>query len=115
MPARSPSTAPATPRISSRPTCSTPSFAISRPSCRQSAIPKPPPRMPGDTAMTRSRTLTALRLGAAVAALAAIPAPLYAQTEEPPAGASEEDAAAAANEALDDAATAVPQEDADIV
>ncbi len=32
--------------------------------------------------MTRSRTLTALRLGAAVAALAAIPAPLYAQTEE---------------------------------
>ncbi|HEX9964648.1 MAG TPA: TonB-dependent receptor [Allosphingosinicella sp.] len=65
--------------------------------------------------MTRSRTLTALRLGAAVAALAAIPAPLYAQTEEPPAGTTEEDAAAAANEAIDDAATAIPQEDADIV
>ncbi|HYG48806.1 MAG TPA: TonB-dependent receptor [Allosphingosinicella sp.] len=65
--------------------------------------------------MTRSRTLTALRLGAAVAALAAVPAPLYAQTDAPPAGATEEDAAAAANEALDDAATAIPQEDADIV
>ncbi|HEX9947344.1 MAG TPA: TonB-dependent receptor plug domain-containing protein, partial [Allosphingosinicella sp.] len=65
--------------------------------------------------MTRSRTLTALRLGAAVAALAALPAPLYAQSEEPPAGTTEEDAAAAANEALDDSATAVPQEDADIV
>jgi iron complex outermembrane receptor protein len=65
--------------------------------------------------MTRSRTLTALRLGAAVAALAAIPAPLYAQAEEAPAGASEEDAAAAANEALDQSATAGPVEDADII
>ncbi|HLL29740.1 MAG TPA: hypothetical protein VK403_01970, partial [Allosphingosinicella sp.] len=65
--------------------------------------------------MTRSRTLTALRLGAAVAALAAIPAPLHAQSDEPPAGPTEEDAAAAANEALDDAATAVPNEDSDIV
>jgi iron complex outermembrane receptor protein len=57
--------------------------------------------------MTRSRTLTALRLGAAVAALAAIPAPLYAQTEE--------EAAAAANEALDESAAAGPVEDGDIV
>jgi len=65
--------------------------------------------------MTRSRTLTALRLGAAVAALAAIPAPLYAQTEEAPAGATEEEAAAAANQALDESATAGPVEDADIV
>jgi iron complex outermembrane receptor protein len=65
--------------------------------------------------MTRSRTLTALRLGAAVAALAAIPAPLWAQTDEPSAGATDEEAAAAANEALDDAGTAVPNEDADIV
>jgi iron complex outermembrane recepter protein len=66
--------------------------------------------------MTRSRTLTALRLGAAVAALAAIPAPLYAQTDAPPVGATEEDAAAAANEALDDAAAAVAVDaDADIV
>jgi iron complex outermembrane receptor protein len=65
--------------------------------------------------MTRSRTLTALRLGAAVAALAAIPAPLYAQSDSPPAGGTEEDAAAAANEALDEAATAIPEEDADIV
>ena len=66
--------------------------------------------------MTRSRTLTALRLGAAVAALAAIPAPLYAQTDAPSADASEEDAAAAANQALDDSAAAVAvDEDADIV
>jgi iron complex outermembrane receptor protein len=65
--------------------------------------------------MTRSRTLTALRLGAAVAALAAVPAPLFAQSEEAPAGASEEDAAAAANEALDQSATAGPVEDADII
>jgi iron complex outermembrane receptor protein len=65
--------------------------------------------------MTRSRTLTALRLGAAVAALAALPAPLRAQTDAPPAGTTEEDAAAAANAAIDDAAGAVPQEDADIV
>ncbi len=65
--------------------------------------------------MTRSRTLTALRLGAAVAALAAIPAPLYAQSEEAPAGASEEDAAAAANAALDQSATAGPVEDGDII
>ncbi|HYW16913.1 MAG TPA: TonB-dependent receptor [Allosphingosinicella sp.] len=57
--------------------------------------------------MTRSRTLTALRLGAAVAALATIPAPLYAQTEE--------DAAAAANEALDESAAAGPVEDSDII
>jgi iron complex outermembrane receptor protein len=57
--------------------------------------------------MTRSRTLTVLRLGAAVAALAAVPAPLYAQ--------SEEEAAAAANEALDESATAGPVEDSDIV
>ncbi|HET9637830.1 MAG TPA: TonB-dependent receptor [Allosphingosinicella sp.] len=64
--------------------------------------------------MTRSRTLTALRLGAAVAALAAIPAPLWAQTE-PSAGSTDEEAAAAANAAIDDAASAVPQEDADIV
>jgi iron complex outermembrane receptor protein len=63
--------------------------------------------MPGDIAMTRSRTLTALRLGAAVAALAAIPAPLYAQTEE--------EAAAAANDALDESATAGPVEDGDII
>ncbi|HEX8125155.1 MAG TPA: TonB-dependent receptor [Allosphingosinicella sp.] len=65
--------------------------------------------------MTRSRTLTALRLGAAVAALAAVPAPLFAQAEAPPAGATEEDAAAAANEALDQSATAGPVEDSDIV
>ncbi|HEX8467756.1 MAG TPA: TonB-dependent receptor [Allosphingosinicella sp.] len=65
--------------------------------------------------MTRSRTLTALRLGAAVAALAAVPAPLYAQTREAPAGATEEDAAAAANEALDQSATAGPVEDGDII
>ncbi|HYI41225.1 MAG TPA: TonB-dependent receptor [Allosphingosinicella sp.] len=57
--------------------------------------------------MTRSRTLTALRLGAAVAALAAIPAPLCAQTDE--------EAAAAANAALDESATAGPVEDPDIV
>ncbi|HEX8240636.1 MAG TPA: TonB-dependent receptor [Allosphingosinicella sp.] len=57
--------------------------------------------------MTRSRTLTVLRLGAAVAALAAVPAPLYAQTEE--------EAAAAANEALDESAAAGPVEDTDIV
>ena len=65
--------------------------------------------------MTRSRTLTALRLGAAVAALAAVPAPLYAQTEEAPGGASEEEAAAAANDALDQSATAGPVEDNDII
>jgi iron complex outermembrane receptor protein len=65
--------------------------------------------------MTRSRTLTALRLGAAVAALAAIPAPLCAQTDESPAGATEEDAAAAANQALDESATAGPVEDGDII
>ncbi|HEX8261255.1 MAG TPA: TonB-dependent receptor [Allosphingosinicella sp.] len=65
--------------------------------------------------MTRLSTRTLLRLGAAAAALAAVPAPLYAQSEDPPAGATEEDAAAAANEALDEAATAVPSEDADIV
>ncbi|HYJ84367.1 MAG TPA: TonB-dependent receptor, partial [Allosphingosinicella sp.] len=63
--------------------------------------------------MTRSRTLTALRLGAAVAALAAIPAPLYAQDGTP--GATEEEAAAAANDALDESATAGPVEDSDIV
>ncbi|MEA3010461.1 MAG: iron complex outerrane recepter protein [Sphingomonadales bacterium] len=57
--------------------------------------------------MTRSRTLTALRLGAAVAALAAIPAPLFAQTDE--------EAAAAANAAIDDSATAGPVEDGDII
>jgi iron complex outermembrane receptor protein len=72
--------------------------------------------MPGDIAMTRSRTLTALRLGAAVAALAALPAPLFAQTEEAStAGASEEDAAAAANQALDESATAGPVEDGEII
>ncbi|HEX8449171.1 MAG TPA: TonB-dependent receptor plug domain-containing protein, partial [Allosphingosinicella sp.] len=65
--------------------------------------------------MTRSRTLIALRLGAAVAALAAIPAPLWAQTGEAPAGTTEEDAAAAANQALDESATAGPVEDSDIV
>jgi iron complex outermembrane receptor protein len=65
--------------------------------------------------MTRSRTLTALRLGAAVAALAAIPAPLYAQAEEAPAGTTEEEAAAAANQALDESATAGPVEDGDII
>ncbi|HEY0130353.1 MAG TPA: TonB-dependent receptor [Allosphingosinicella sp.] len=57
--------------------------------------------------MTRSRTLTALRLGAAVAALAAVPAPLYAQTEE--------EAAAAANQALDESASAGPVEDSEII
>ncbi|MGZ8284851.1 MAG: TonB-dependent receptor [Allosphingosinicella sp.] len=57
--------------------------------------------------MTRSRTLTALRLGAAVAALAAIPAPLYAQTDE--------EAAAAANQALDESAASGPVDDTDIV
>jgi iron complex outermembrane receptor protein len=71
--------------------------------------------MPGETAMTRLSTRTVLRLGVAAAALAAIPAPLWAQAEDPPAGTTEEDAAAAANEALDDAAAAVPNEDADIV
>ena len=59
--------------------------------------------------MTRLSTRTALKLGAAIAALAAIPAPLWAQ--EP----TEEEAAAAANEALDDTATATPTEEADIV
>ena len=44
--------------------------------CRQSVKPKPPPRMPGETAMTRLSTRTVLKLGAAAAALAAIPAPL---------------------------------------
>jgi iron complex outermembrane receptor protein len=65
--------------------------------------------------MTRLSTRTLLRLGAAAAALAAAPAPLYAQTEEAPAGTTEEDAAAAANAALDDPAAALPAEDADIV
>jgi iron complex outermembrane receptor protein len=65
--------------------------------------------------MIRSRTLTALRLGAAVAALAAVPAPLFAQTDEAPAGTTEEDSAAAANRALDESATAGPVEDGDIV
>jgi iron complex outermembrane receptor protein len=66
--------------------------------------------------MTRSRTLTALRLGAAVAAIAAIPAPLWAQEILPPSSSgTDEEAAAAANAAIDDAATAVPDEDADIV
>ena len=66
--------------------------------------------------MTRSRNLTALRLGAAVAALAAIPAPLYAQEILPPSSSgADEEAAAAANQALDDPATAVPQDDGDIV
>jgi iron complex outermembrane receptor protein len=65
--------------------------------------------MPGETAMTRFSTRTLLRLGAAAAALAAVPAPLYAQDT------TEEEAAAAANEAIDDAATAVPDENADIV
>jgi iron complex outermembrane receptor protein len=71
--------------------------------------------MPGETAMTRLSTRTILRLGAAAAALAAVPAPLCAQAEAPPAGTTEEDAAAAANEALDAAANAVPSEDTDIV
>ena len=65
--------------------------------------------------MTRLSTRTALRLGAAAAALAALPAPLYAQDSEPPAGATEEDAAAAANEAIDEAANGLPSEDADII
>jgi iron complex outermembrane receptor protein len=65
--------------------------------------------MPGETAMTRLTTRTVLKLGAAAAALAAVPAPLWAQES------TEEEAAAAANEALDEAATAVPSEDADIV
>jgi iron complex outermembrane receptor protein len=54
--------------------------------------------------MNRNRTMTALRLGAAVAALAALPAPLFAQTTDdaPAAGASEESQAAAANEAAAD-------------
>ena len=52
--------------------------------------------------MTRSRTLTVLRLGAAVAG-------------EVPAGPTDEDAAAAANQALDETASAAPAEDADIV
>jgi iron complex outermembrane receptor protein len=60
--------------------------------------------------MTRSRTLTALRLGAAVAALASAPAPLYAQ-----AGTTEEEAAAAANQAIDESAAAGVVEDTDIV
>jgi iron complex outermembrane receptor protein len=65
--------------------------------------------MPGETAMTRLTTRTILKLGVAAAALAAVPAPLFAQET------TEEEAAAAANEALDDAATAVPAEDTDIV
>ncbi|MEA3066116.1 MAG: hypothetical protein QOJ27_2577, partial [Sphingomonadales bacterium] len=64
--------------------------------------------------MTRLSTRTILRLGAAAAALAAVPAPLYAQADEPPAATTEEDAAAAANEAIDEAANAVQSEDADI-
>ncbi|HEX8623092.1 MAG TPA: TonB-dependent receptor [Allosphingosinicella sp.] len=59
--------------------------------------------------MTRLTTRTILKLGVAAAALAAVPAPLFAQET------TEEEAAAAANEALDDAATAVPAEDTDIV
>jgi iron complex outermembrane recepter protein len=59
--------------------------------------------------MTRLSTRTVLRLGAAAAALAAVPAPLCAQET------SEEDAAAAANAAIDEAANALPSEDADIV
>ncbi|HEX8223634.1 MAG TPA: TonB-dependent receptor [Allosphingosinicella sp.] len=63
--------------------------------------------------MIRLSTRTVLKLGAAVAALAAVPAPLWAQ--DAPAGPTEEEAAAAANEALDENASAVPNEDADIV
>ncbi|MEA3053787.1 MAG: iron complex outerrane recepter protein [Sphingomonadales bacterium] len=66
--------------------------------------------------MTRSRTLTALRLGAAVAAIAAIPAPLWAQEILPPSSSgTDEEAAAAANQALDENATAAPAGDGDIV
>ncbi|MFL6844882.1 MAG: TonB-dependent receptor [Allosphingosinicella sp.] len=65
--------------------------------------------------MTRNRTLTALRLGAAVAALASLPSPLYAQYAQPQPDASDEDAAAAANRALDESGTATPTDDADIV
>ena len=60
--------------------------------------------------MTRLSTRTVLKLGAAAAALLAMPAPLYAQEES-----TEEEAAAAANEALDDTAAATPSEEADIV
>ncbi len=59
--------------------------------------------------MTRLSTRTILKLGVAAAALAAAPAPAWAQ--EP----TEEEAAAAANEALDETAAAAPAEDADIV
>ena len=59
--------------------------------------------------MTRLSTRTVLKLGAAAAALAAMPAPLWAQET------TEEEAAAAANAALDDSAAAAPAEDADIV
>lgn len=58
--------------------------------------------------MTRFRTTTLLRIGAAAAALAAAPAPVWAQTD-----ASQEDQAAAANEATE-AEDGVTQEE-DIV
>ncbi|HYE27152.1 MAG TPA: TonB-dependent receptor [Allosphingosinicella sp.] len=66
--------------------------------------------------MTRLSTRTVLRLGAAAAALAALPAPLAAQDYDPPAdAATEEEAAAAANEALDEAAAAPATDEEDIV
>jgi iron complex outermembrane receptor protein len=62
--------------------------------------------------MIRTRIITALKAGAALAALtAAVPA--WAQDVPP--GGTEEEAAAAANEAIDQAATAAPVEDTDIV
>lgn len=63
--------------------------------------------------MTRLSTRIALRLGVAAAALAA--SPLAAQGYDQPTGTTEEEAAAAANEAIDEAANALPSEDADIV
>ena len=65
--------------------------------------------------MTRLTTRTMLKLGAAAAALAAAPAPLWAQDYVPPAEPTEEEAAAAANEALDQSAAATPSDDGDIV
>jgi iron complex outermembrane recepter protein len=64
--------------------------------------------------MTRHRTTTVLKLGTAIAALAAVPAPLWAQNEEPQAeaGAPEEEAAAANESVAEDSGTT---QDADIV
>jgi iron complex outermembrane receptor protein len=56
--------------------------------------------------MTRFRTTTLLRIGAAAAALAAAPAPVWGQTD-----ASEEDQAAAANEATEAEDGATQEED----